>query len=276
MIGRILVGVAGTPILPAKIMHTIDLAQRHGAAISLLSVVDKDRLAHVGPVPMGAGAFAQNLRDKRIERSHKLDELGIEKFEAAAQDAKLPITVIRQEGRPLDVLQKHWRYHDLCILGARGWFDYGVLPEPHDALLRLVANGVRPVLTVAEEQRPVTRALIAYDGSPESAKVMKRFAQMKLWPDLEVHIACVGDPGGEHGETLLADACAYLKLYGIEAQAVRLEGEPAAALLDHARAIDADLIAAGASYKHILLVQRFGRVTLGLIKGATIPLFLSH
>ena len=45
MIKRLLVGVAGTPALQAKISCAVDLARHHGAEINILSVVDVDRLS---------------------------------------------------------------------------------------------------------------------------------------------------------------------------------------------------------------------------------------
>lgn len=277
MIKRVVVGVAGTPALQAKIEYTVDLARRHNAEISVLSVVDLDRLSLVGPVPIGAGKYAQDMRKGRIERSHRLDENAIAKFESACTAAKIPVRVIRQEGDPLDVLAAAWRYHDLCVLGARGWFDYDVVPEPQNALLKLIAGGVRPILTVTVDARPLCKALIAYNGSLESAKAMKQFVQMSLWRDMDVHIVCVGKPKTqEEPQALLDQAAAYCQLYGYEPTLAHVEGDVQSALLSHATAIEADVIVLGSSYRKVLLSQRFGKNALGLIKMSEVPLFLSH
>jgi hypothetical protein len=37
----------------------------------------------------------------------------------------------------------------MCVFGLRGLFEHGVVPEPRDALERLVSDGVRPILAVA-------------------------------------------------------------------------------------------------------------------------------
>lgn len=277
MIKRLVVGVAGTPALQAKIEHTVDLALRHDAEISVLSVVDVDRLSLVGPVPIGAGKHAQDMREGRIERSHGLDENAIAKFEAACRDAKVPVQVIRQEGDPLDVLPAAWRYHDLCVLGARGWFDYDLLADPQDALLKVIAAGVRPILAVTDDFRPIRKALIAYNGSLESAKTMKQFVQMSLWPEMELHILCVGKPKTqEEPHAMLDQAGAYCRLYGYEPTLARVDGDVQLAVLDHAAAIKADVIVLGSSYRKILLFRRFGKNALGLIKMSEVPLFLSH
>ncbi len=274
---RLLVGVAGTPALKSKIECAVDLARAHGAEISVLSVVDVERISYVGAVPLGAGRYAQDLRDSRAERSHRLDEDAIGTFEEACKSAGVPVRTIREEGRPLEVLTNVWRYHDLCLLSARGWFDYGVLPEPQNDLLKLIASGVRPLLTVTEEPRPFRRALVAYNGSFESAKAMKQFLQMALWPQMELHIACVGKPKSEEApKELLENAEGYCRLYGHTPVGVHLEGDIQGALLTHAEKVDADVLVLGSSYRKILLMKRFGKNALALLKDSKVPLFLSH
>ncbi len=223
------------------------------------------------------GQYAQELRDSRAKRSHRLDENAIGTFEAACKSAGVPLRAIREEGRPLEVLTKVWRYHDLCLLSARGWFDYGVLPEPQNELLKLIASGVRPILTVTETPRPFRRALVAYNGSFESAKSMKQFLQMSLWPNMELHIACVGKPKSEEAPNeLLENAAGYCRLYGHSPVGVHLDGDIQEALLRHAEKVEADVIVLGSSYRKILLMKRFGRNALALIKESKVPLFLSH
>lgn len=277
MIKRLLVGVAGTPALESKIAAGIGLARTHGAEISALSVVDVDRLSALGPVPLGAAKYAQDLRNQRIARSHKLDELAVGKLETACSEASVTLNVIRKEGDPLDVLAAAWRYHDLCVLGVRGWFDYGVVPDAQNALLKLIAKGVRPILAVTDEARPVRKALIAYNGSPESAKAMKQFAQMALWPAIDVHIVCVGAAKSEETpETVLEEAANYCRLYGLNPSVAQMDGDVGDALLRAAVRVGADVIVMGSSYRKILMRQRFGKNALRLIKTSGIPLFLSH
>ena len=217
------------------------------------------------------------MRKGRIARSHALDETAIATFEAACEEAAVPFKVIRQETDPLEAVTAAWRYHDLVMLGARGWFDHAVVQDPQDALLKLIAGGVRPVLAITEEIRPIRKALIAYNGSLESAKTMKQFMQMALWPELEIRILCVGKPkSGEHVESVLEQAAAYCRLYGHEPSLESAEGNVCEVLRNSAKAMDADLIVMGSSYRKMLLLKRFGKNALGLIKTSEIPLFLSH
>ncbi len=277
MIKRLLVGVAGTPALKAKIDYTLDLARRHSAEVGLLSVVDRDRLAAVGPVPIGAGKYAEDLRQGRIARSHEMDETALARFEAAAAEAQVPLTTLRSEGDPLEIIAAAWRYHDLCVLGLRGWFDHDVLPDPENVLQQLISRSVRPILAVPETSRPVKKVLIAYNGSLESAKTMKQLVQLAPWPNATLHLVCVGkSKSGEEVQTLLEEATTYCRLHGYETSSTTREGQASDALLQEAEASGADLIAMGSSHRKLLLSRRFGRNALALIKTADLPLFLSH
>jgi len=277
MIKRILVGVAGTPALAAKIEMALALAKRFGGEIGVVSIVDTDRLVKLGPVPLGAGAYAARLSKHRIESSHRLDDAAIETFAEACAEAKVPMQAHRYEGNPLEVLVSLYRYHDLCVLGARGWFDYDVVPDPGDALLRVISEGIRPVIAVAEGRRPIRKAVIGYNGSIESSRAMKLFLQLSLWPEVDVHIVCVGSPKSqESAANLLEVSAAYARAQGHEARTAHVEGTPWEALLDYASSVDADMIVAGSSARRILSTRRMGKSVLNLVKSSNLPLFLSN
>ncbi|MEM6491927.1 MAG: universal stress protein [Pseudomonadota bacterium] len=272
-----LVGVAGTPSLPSKIEMAIDLAQRHKASITVASVVDADRLSVVGPAPIGAAKYARDLVNQRLNRSRAIDGEAIAEFEAAAAKAGVPLHVVREEGAPMDVLARLWRYHDLLVLGVRGWFDYDVLPDPKNALLKLVARGVRPILAVTEQGRPVKRMAIALNGSLESAKAMKRSLQMAPWGDVEIDLICIDHTKtGETPQKLLADAAAYCALYGVKPTMHHVNGDILTEVLRRADDIDADLIVIGGSYRKILLSNHFGSHVVDFIKHSKRSLFLAH
>ena len=99
-------------------------------------------------------------------------------------------TLEYEVGDPFEQLIDLSRYYDLVVLGLRGLFEYGVLKEHRDALRRLVAQGVRPILAAAPEYRAVERVLIAYSGSVASANAMKRFIRWKPWGIIPLQIVC--------------------------------------------------------------------------------------
>jgi nucleotide-binding universal stress UspA family protein len=275
MIKRILIGVSGTPASQAKMAYALDLAQRHGAELTLMSVIDVDRLARVGPVPLGGAHYAARLRDVRVEESRDRALAAIADFEAAASAAGVAVHAIAREGDPFDLLTDAWRYQDLCLLGLRGWFNYGVVPEPENALLNLIVRGVRPILGIAEVARPVRKVLIAYDGSMGAARAMKRFIRTRLWPDVAVHIACF-DKDEAEARPLLEDAAGYCRAHGHAPTVARVEAPPKTGILAHAIAEDADLIVLGGTYQQRLFARMFSDIALHVIRNADRPVFITH
>ncbi len=275
MFRRILVGVAGTPATEAKIAYTVELAARHGAAVSAMSVVDVERLAKVGPVPIGGAHYAKQMRDDRVAKIRQTAQGALERFEAACADAGVPFSVIRAEKDPFDALADAWRYHDLCVLGLRGWFHNGVVAEPENALLRLVDRGVRPILAITEGHRPIDVTMIAYDGTAESAKAMKRFMQLNLWPDCRLHIVYFGS-GSAENHRAVDSAADYVRTYGAEAttaviDAPVLEGIPA-----EADKVGADLLVLGTHYRKAMLGKKFGATIVATLKTSERPVFMTH
>lgn len=277
MLKKILVGVSGTPSLQSKIDTAIDLAKRKQAEVSILSIIDTDELGKVGPVPIGAQSYAINMKKNRMEKSRAKAEGAIDTFVAACWDADVPYDVIRSEGDPMDVLGKVWRYHDLCLLNVQGWFDYGVLPEPDAALLKLISSGVRPLISVAGKPHKIRRIMIAYNGSMESAKSMKHFAQFNLWPDAKVHVICIGAPKtGEDANDLLERAKEYLAAHAIQAETRHVTGKYDSAIHDVSSELGADLTVMGSSYRRVLMFERFGVHARKMIEDAKGALFMSH
>ena len=275
MIRRILVGVAGTPATEAKIACTVDLAVRHGATISALSVIDVDRLAKIGPVPLGGAHYARQMRDERVAGIKQTADDAIDRFRDACSAADVPFNVIRAEADPFDALADEWRYHDLCVLGLRGWFHSGVVAEPEDALLHLVERGVRPILAVTENYRPVGTALIAYDGSAEASKAMKRFIQMNLWQACRAHIVLFGRPDDEKHRAL-ENAATYVRAYDVTATTALVEATPLEGIPAEADRVGAELLVLGTHFRKALLGKRFGATVVATLKTTDRPVFITH
>jgi nucleotide-binding universal stress UspA family protein len=275
MIKRILVALSGTPYTKAAIQHALELADHHNASVTGVTDVDLAKVANVGPVPMGGGAAAHDLMEHRLKLTEEQVERAIEQFHEACEVAGLAGDVVREHGDPYDTLISVCRYHDLVVAGLRGLFEYGVLHEPDDVLLRLISKGVRPIVAVARQFRPVRRALVAYNGSMQSAKALKRFVQTSLWPNLTLKVVCFAKPHGEP-EQLLADSAEYCLAHGHEVETEHVMGSPNDLLLDHATKWKADVIVMGSSSRARIIQHLLGDTTLYALGAAEIPLYISR
>ncbi len=275
MIRRILVGVGGTRYTEVAIRRAVELARLHGARLTAVTVVDVQRLAHVGMVPIGGGGEAMQTRDRRLQISRQRIEHSIGEFESACKAAAIEHTVCHETGDPFQLLGSLSRYHDLMIFGLRSIFDCGFGTDPPDVLAHLIEQGVRPMIAVAEQFRPIRRVLLTYSGSAESAKTIKRFVQLRLWPELTLRIITC-DPSPEKAKRRLEDADGYCRAHGLRPELHHSSDSPKQQILAQAAEWDADLIVLGNSARNYLMRKIFGQTAYHVIQHADRPLFLSY
>lgn len=272
MIKRILLGIGGTPYTSIAIQRAVGLAKRFEAEITGVSAVDVSRLFMASAV--GSERTAHKMAGRISLTKERLEE-AIGKFEAACTAEGIKYQVKQKdEEDPFNLMISLARYHDLMIFGLRSIFEYGISPEePKDTLARLISAGVRPIIAVSDEFRPINKVMIAYSGSMESAKTMKRFVQLRLWPDVKVKIVTF-QSSEEKARQLLYDASEYCRAHGFHVESESNPGSPKDFLLPMATLWQADMIALGNSARNLLLKQVIGETALHIIRNADRPLFL--
>lgn len=273
MIKRILVGLAGTPYTTAAIRRAVELARQQQAQLTAVTVLDTTVLSRLAVTHGGLpGAVREH---ERLAITQEALNKSIAEFESACRDAGVAGEVKQETGEPFELLVSAARYHDLMIFGLRSVFEYDLMLEPRDALAKLIAGGVRPILAISTEYRPITRVLIAYSGSVESAKTMKRFIQCRLWPDAQLRIVTFAHEVN-NAEQLVGDAADYCRAHGFEPEEAYVPKPPKSHLLPYACEWGADLIVVGNSAKSLLLRRIFGETALHAIQNADRPLFLAQ
>lgn len=277
MIKRILVGLGTSRTAATVTEHAIDIARETGAELQGLAVTDTARLDWTGPQPMGVGveAAAADLRKQRYERARADIDAASRLFAERCRAAGVGHRLAEEAGDPFEIAADLARYHDLCVFGLQGLFEHDVVPEPRDALERLIADGVRPILAVPEEHRRIGRVLVAYSGSIESAKTFKHFVLSGLFPRAAVRVVCFGDDAAAARRRVEA-AAAYFGAHGRTVEIDAATGDPRREIVPYAMAWKADLIVAGNSAKNLLLRKLFGETALTLLRESPLPLYLAQ
>lgn len=273
MIKRILVGLGGTPYTPVAIKQAVELAAPREAELTGVTLVDVRRAALVDQTPPESGVQIDSqlapYRDaeRRIERS-------IAKFHEVAERAGvIRRNVVRETEEPFSKFIDLARYHDLMVCGLRKLLRYEFASgAPHDLLIRFMTSGVQPVLSVAEEPRTVKRALIAFSGSAESTRAMKRFVQLRLFPGVAIRVVSFGRE--ETARPLVEAAAEYCRAHGYAVNAHPNPMAPKDGLLAEADEFAADVIVLGHSARKTLLRRMLGDTTLHVIANAKVPLFI--
>ena len=276
MIKRILVGLAGTTFTPVAIRRAVALAKVHGAEVTGVTVLGPHRLrSREQPAPAEIGRAAQPS-NRPIAGSPDSIEESIQHLEQSCNEAGVKCRLLREFGDAFTTLIDAARYHDVIVFGLGSVLKYAFPgDDPQDQLIRLIGAGVRPLIAVSEEFRPISRVLIAYNGSMESAKAMKRFVQMRLWPEAELKVMTF-NPSEDRAYELLLAAEEYCRAHGFKVCHQSNPGDPKVLLLPAATLWQADMIVMGNSARSVLVRRVLGDTLLTTLTDTKIPLFLAQ
>jgi nucleotide-binding universal stress UspA family protein len=267
--------LGGTPFTDVAIERAVELANAHGAIITGVTVVDIKQLKQVGPVPPGGGAYAAKLRDNRIAITEERIEDAIEKFKEKCAESDILTKIERETGDPFESMIAHARYNDVTIFGLKSLFDYGFTTEPRDALIRLVTQGVRQITAVSPKFRAIRQVLIAYSGSMESAKAMRRYVQLNPWRNVRLRVVHFGI-SDDNTAQFLTDAAVYCRDHGFTTETGVVEKPARDHLIEYAREHDMDLIVMGNSIRNLIFRHLLGDTVLNAIQQSDRPLFLAQ
>jgi len=275
MIKKILVGLAGTEYTEVAIHRAIELAERHNAELTGVTVMDPAKISG-DAVPIGGGGNATELRQERMRVTQQRIEAATASFTKNCNEMSVRYRLEHEEGDAFKLMLSYSRYHDLTIFGLRSVFEYYFENVDSGGLLeRLIRGGVRPIVAVSKQYRSIRRVVVAYSGSVESAKAMRRFVQMRLWPKAAMKIVTFGD-AREAPQTLLADAKAYCDAHGFRTEVEHVATPAKTALLPYADDSDADMIVLGNSARNLLMRKVFGETAIHVMQNSNLPLFLAQ
>ncbi len=279
---KILALLDGSAYSESVCHHTAWIAQKLNAGVDAMHVLGRREGAAStdlsGALKLGArSALLQELSSLDAQRAR----LAQAKGHAILEDAQ---AILDQDGVP--AVRLHLRKGDLLdavkdlepdiraiTIGKRGEgadFASGHLGSNLERLIR--ASRV-PVFVASRSYRPITKVLVAYDGSASAKVAIDRMATSAVFADLDLTVLCIGQDTGKALSTAEA-AVARLHDAGITAQAHTATGEPAKVLDDLVVTGGYDLLVMGA-YGHSRIRNLvIGSTTTAMIQTVRIPVLL--
>jgi nucleotide-binding universal stress UspA family protein len=121
----------------------------------------------------------------------------------------------------------------------------------------------------------IRNVLIAYSGSMESAKAMRRYVQLNPWRNVRLRIVHFGHRD-DNTEKLLIDAADYCSDHGYPNETELVDQSARENLIEYAQKNDMDLIVMGNSIRSLLLRHLLGDTVLNAIQQSDRPLFLTQ
>jgi nucleotide-binding universal stress UspA family protein len=272
---RVTVALGGSEYMAPAMAEACDIAKRNGAELVGLAVMDLTLVDPVQAAPIGGGAAAAELREQREAMVRAGMRDAIAEFTKVCEAAGLPFRVIEAEGDAQEAITDAMKLSDLGIVGIRHAFDYGTVSHDDAFLARVARASNRPIIAMTTPARAIRRILVAYDGSQVSADALRSFGVLNAFdPQVVRVVSCIEGSDTDATDRQLADARGYLELHGYTVETVALDGHPSTAILEHARAFEADVVVMGAVGRRGLSKLLAGDTASSMLAASDIPLFL--
>jgi len=278
MIKSILVALDGSEHSQAAARYAIWMAERLQATVVGLHVVDDVSIE-------GAGSFLHDISgslgfepyldfsSKMREALHERGRTLLEGFLVSCREAGVRADTQLTSGIVANEICEQARTADIVLVGHRGvneQFSTGLLGGTTESVARKCP---KPVLVSPMQFRPITRALLAYDGSQRAAAAMREAAELAAALHLPIGVLHVGKDDGAT-QKVLDEARRYLATYQIETEFLARSGYANEVILDVMAEAAYDLLFIGA-YGHSRIIEMvIGSTTEYVLRNCGSPLFL--
>jgi len=286
MIKTILVHLRGTKGDAAALSAALQVARPFGAHLECLHIRPDwgtlvSRAAPAGMDEALTGAI-ETLQKESADSAQRAfdaftrfcDDERIPRSEFPPGSSEMGASFREDIGDDLERLNVHSRRHDLVVVKG-GEVDEGGLGL--SGVGGLVLSAGRPVLLAPNvPARAIRIVAVAWKDGPEAARAVAA-AMPILVKARRVFVITAGEDDEPPSDA--KGVVTHLQWHGIDAEAHQVEprGRDAYdALLESARAADADLLVAGAYGRSRLSEVIFGGFTEGLLEDASLPVLLLH
>ncbi len=277
MLRCMLVGLDGSEYSTATVELGIRWAQRHGAGLVGLGVLDAPTICKPQLMPPGGSAYKAH-RDAGliVDASRKVAQF-LEDCVRRCSEAHVEYQVRQEAGSPAERILLEAQRSDLILLGQRTFFHFETQRQPDETLHAVVKRSPRPVVAVPATLPEGRAVVVAYDGGVHATRALQLFQTLGLDMSCDVHVVCV-DSHQEQADRSAEYAVSFLKAHKIDARpyALATSAPPAHVILEQAHKLQATLIVMGAYGRSTL--REFSGVSLThtMLQESPVPLFLYH
>lgn len=275
---KILACVDGSVYADSVVDHAAWAALRLGYPVELVQVLGR-REAIASDRSGRIVAFARSkllaqlaeLDEQRAKLQQKeawlaLDEAKTRLIGAGVED----VSIALRHGDLVATMHEREADAAMIVLGKRGEAaDFATLHLGSN-VERIVRATRRPVLIASRAFQPISRALIAFDGSPSSLKAIDEISRSPLYRGVACLLLTVAErPAAVQGA--LDGAAAQLEAAGLSVETRIVPGQPATVIGTIAATDRIDLLVMGAYGHSRLRALVIGSTTSALIRACQVP-----
>ncbi len=278
MIKSVLVCTDGSGYGDAACEYGIHLALRLKGRLSALHVLDSRMLE--GPLMadisgwVGAQPFGAQLQQFR-ELMQEKGEAVIAAFNDRCVKAGIEAEGWVKMGHPISVILEEESRAELLVIGQKGEHAEFVGDMMGSTVERVVRNSIKPCLVTPEQFKPVSKILIAYDGSGHASRALQEGIELAQALALPASILTVAeDKDMDKAGQVSREGQKLAAAHEFEAAHLVAKGPANMAILDMAAEHGFDLIVMGAFGHGRIREMILGSTTTSLIAEAFCPVML--
>ncbi|PIL19569.1 hypothetical protein P775_13680 [Puniceibacterium antarcticum] len=262
--------------------HTAWIAQKLNAGVEALHVLGRREGTASsdlsGALHLGArSALLQELSLLDEQRSRLAQARGHAILEDAqtilAQDGVAVVNLRMRKGDLLDAVREVESDIRAITIGKRGEGSEFAAGHLGSNLERIVRATKVPVFVASREFRPISRVLVAYDGSASARIAIERMSTSPVFKDLDICVVCIGQDVARAQQTA-QDAVATLRRANITASPRGASGEPEEVLGKLVSDEGFDLLVMGAYGHSRIRSLIIGSTTTAMIQTVKVPVLL--
>ena len=253
-----------------RISHAFD------STVTGLTVLDSPEIrSSVFPSQYGYGALVQeSINIHTINAQKKIDQIE-NRFLEYCREHNVIVSEIEEEGIPADLILEAATLFDLMVVGLRTFFHFETRKGDGELLTKILGRTSTPILAVPARPKPLKKVLIAYDGSPASARAVRDFTLLAQPFDMEVDLFLSDNNRAQldfHANKLNY----YLNDHEIPVSRVIRYSDVPIAAIEEGLTKDYDLIVCGMHSRSPLHEFFVGSFARRLIEQQENALYLSH
>jgi nucleotide-binding universal stress UspA family protein len=194
-------------------------------------------------------------------------------FDRRCAEAGVHGNLAIEVGGVTDLICDRARWNDLVVVNLAYPPSAAPVARLRNGFRALVQRCPRPILAVPQVVSPLSRALLAYDGSPKAQEALYVATYIALQWHIPLTVVAVLE--GEHGaESPLVSAREYIESHGAAASFVEESGSAPEAILRAAAAQSCDLILMGGYGFNALLEAVVGSTVDQVLRESKQPVLI--
>lgn len=271
MIRRILLPLDDSPSAQTATQYAIEMYHRHQAYITTMAIVDQPGIEHaMTSRGIGGSSFARAGREEMLREGEDKAFNLLAQFGELCNQEGIPHLDREVLDGPVHAIIEGSHYVDMIVMGVASCQPFD--KEDPTETARMVARETScAVLTAPDHYRPIRKAVICFNGSVPSARVMQKYTYLHPFDVDELTLVAAGE-GDTHLQDSLERAAQYLEAHGHNPSIELLPGSKHD-IPDYIHNTDTDLVVLG-PHSGKIKAFFFGSLTQKLFRQREVALFM--